>query len=305
MTDDTLTVPDFAETDATLNELFSEVTKWESPLAGGERLDVGGQALDSLRQTRVIFGNPRANLMALTADQLHGSGLELTSIQREQLEGNYDFYYMTITVDMQPKPGAHFQSLACKLDFGPKGADEPIVQAIFPKTDWKSVMEWGGGMKLGLDADLKWKVGVDASALSQLSEQAPELSANLENKNEMKSYIVLHDFSYDLGRFEIVAFGEDNSECYWYIQNADLQQVLTVRFGVVFKVPKGTNSITLEGLAWAEPSMHWLVEHVRNVFADLSEKLQTLLRRRETAGKALSRGARERWTLELLGKTAV
>ncbi|MBK8987470.1 MAG: hypothetical protein IPM39_15565 [Chloroflexi bacterium] len=301
MIDETPTPPDLTGSEATLDKLFTEVTKWEGTLAGGEHLDVGGEALDSLRKTRVLFGNPRANLVALTPDQLHGSGLELTSIQKDQFAGKYDFYYLTITVDMQPRPGAHFKSLTCKLSFGPKGQEEPIVQSIFPQTNWKSVMEWGGGMTLGLDADLKWKVGVDATKLSELSGQMPELKANLENKNEMKSHIVLRDFSYDLGRFEIAAFGEDNSECYWYIQNADLQKVLTVKFGVVFKVPKGTKSVTLEGLAWAEPSMHWLIEHVRNVFADLSEKLQNLLRRREDASKDLSRGAREMWTLELPG----
>lgn len=301
MIDETPTPPDLTGSEATLDKLFAEVTKWEGSLAGGEKLDVGGQALDSLRQTKVQFGNPYTNLVALTAEQLHGSGIELTSIQKEQLEGKYDFYYMTITVDMQPKPGAHFKSLTCKLNFGPKGPDEPIVQAIFPQTNWKNVMEFGGGMNLGLDADLKWKVGVDASKLSALVEGAPELSANLENKNDMKSHIVLHDFSYDLGRFEIAAFGEDNSECYWHIQDADLQKVLTIKFSVVFKVPKGTKSVTLEGLAWAEPSMSWLTAQVRNVFADLAEKLQALFRRREEAGKELSRGAAERWTLNLPG----
>jgi hypothetical protein len=291
--------PNFQESDALLDELFADVSKWEGTLAGGQKLDVGAQALDSLRKTKIQFGNPRANLVALTANKLHDSGLELTSIQKEQLEGDYNYYYMTITVDMQPAPGAHFKSLICQLNFGPKGPDEPIVVSIFPQTSWEKVMEFGGGMSLGLDADLKWKVGVDAAKLSELAEDAPELKAELENKNEMNSFIVLPDFSYDLGRFDIAAFGEDNSECYWYIQEADLQKMLTMKFSVVFKVLKETESITLNGLAWAEPSMSWLTENVRNVFRDLAEKLQNLFRRREDASRELAKGAAEEWTIEL------
>lgn len=296
--------PDLEANASLVDELFTDVTKWEGSLAGGQKLDEGGAALHKLKETKVQFGNPRANLVPITADELHGSGIELNSIQKQQLENTYDFYFITITVDMRPVPGAQFKALACELNFGPKGADEPIVQAIFPKTAWKNVMTFGGGMNLGLDGDLNWKVGVDSSKLSDLSDKAPELSANLENINEMKSHIVLKDFSYDLGRFDIAASGEDNSECYWYIQNAELQQILTTKFSVVFKVPKGTKEVTLTGKAWAEPSMSWLTANVRNVFGDLAEKFQNLFRRREEAASDLAQGAAETWKLPLPGAGA-
>ncbi|MAT95703.1 MAG: hypothetical protein CL608_00935 [Anaerolineaceae bacterium] len=296
---DQIKSPDLQANESLLEELFSDVKKWEGSLAGGEKLDEGGAALHSLKETKVQFGNPRANLVAITAEQLHGSGIELSSIQKQQLESTHDFYFMTMTVDMRPQPGSHFSALACELDFGPKGANEPIVQSIFPQTSWKNVMSFGGGMNLGLDADLNWKVGVDASKLSELTDKAPELSANLENKNDMKSHIVLQDFSYDLGRFDIAAYGKDNSECYWYIQNADLQQTLTIKFSVVFKVPTGTEEFTLTGKAWAEPSMSWLTANVRNVFGSLAEKFQNLFRRRDDAASDLARGAAEKWTLPL------
>lgn len=296
---DQLNSPDLQANESLLDELFSDVTKWEGSLAGGQKLDEGGAALHSLKETKVQFGNPRSNLVALTAEQMHGSGIELSSIQQQQLGSTHEYYFMTMTVDMRPQPGAHFSALACELDFGPKGADEPIVQSIFPQTSWKNVMTFGGGMNLGLDADLNWKVGVDASKLSELTDKAPELSANLENKNDMKSHIVLHDFSYDLGRFDIAAYGQDNSECYWYIQDADLQQMVTVKFSMVFKVPAGTEEITLTGKAWAEPSMSWLTANVRNVFGDLADKFKNLFRRKDEAASDLARGAAETWTLTL------
>jgi hypothetical protein len=290
--------PDLETADALVSELVEAVSILEAVKKSPADTIT---ALNSLRETKVLFGNPRSNLVAITADQLHGSGIELSSIQRQQLEGQFDFYFMTITVNMRPRPGARFSALATELNFGPKGEDEPIVQAIFPQTSWKNVLSFGGGMNLGLDANLNWKVGVDTSRLSQLIEKAPELQANLENKNEMKSFIVLRDFAYDLGRFDIAAYGEDNSECYWYIQNSDLQQTLTVRFSTVFKVPTGTEEITLQGLAWAEPSMNWLTGQISNVAGLLSEKLQGLLHvgRWDRSARELARGAQESWTLKL------
>ena len=291
--------PDFQNSDALLDELFADVTKWEGSLAGGQKLKVGGSALDNLKQTKVQFGNPKDNLMAITEAILHNSGLAVTSIRKQQMQTDYDFYYMTLTVDMRPKPGAVFKSLTCELNFGPKGADEPIVQTIFPSTKWHDVMEFGGGMSLALDGNLDWQVGVDASQVANVTGLPADVKAGVVNKNEMKSFIVMPDFSYSLGRFDIAAAGEGNSECYWHIEDVDLQKSISFKFGIVFKVPKGTESITLTGLAWAEPNMSWLTANVKNVFRDLSEKLQNLLRKREDASKELAKGAAEEWTLKL------
>ncbi len=285
--------PDLQQADNLLDELYGA-----SHLAGGQSLDITDR-IDSLKQTKVQFGNPRDNLIALTEEELHDSGLELNSIRKQQIQNEYDFYYMTITVDLRPQPGAHFQSLACELDFGPKGEHEPIVQTIFPQNKWKDVMAFGGGMRLGLDGNLDWNVGVDATKMAALLNLPAAVKAGLDNKNEMKSYIVLNDFSYDLGKFEIAAYGDGNSECYWYIQDADLQQSLSTKFGVVFKVKKGTTSITLKGMAWAEPKVSWFTANMGNVIERLSEGFKKLFNRPDALAQKLSRGAGEEWVITL------
>ncbi|MFO7682722.1 MAG: hypothetical protein R6X34_22015 [Chloroflexota bacterium] len=293
------TAPDFDQSNTLIDELFADVTKWEGSLAGGQKLKVGGSALDSLKETKVQFGNPKDNLIAITEAALHNSGLAVTSIRKQQMDTDYDFYYLTLTVDMRPKPGAVFKSLTCELNFGPKGPDEPIVQAIFPSSKWHDVMQFGGGMSLALDGNLDWQVGVDASQIANVTGLPADVKAGVVNKNEMNSFIVMPDFSYSLGRFDIAASGEGNSECYWHIEDPDLQKSVSFKFGVVFKVPKETESITLIGLAWAEPNMSWLTANIKNVFRDLSEKLQNILRKRDDASKELAKGAAEEWVLKL------
>jgi hypothetical protein len=298
MSNETISDPNFEDADALLADLLADVTKWEGSLAGGTQRTVGAAAVASLMETRLSFGNPRSNLIALTEESFTKAGVEPNFIH-EQQHSSHDFYYMTINVNLQPKPGAQFRSLVCKLNFGPKGADEPIVETIFPDSKWREVMNFGGGLNLGLDSNLEWNVGVDAGQAAALAGLPGDLQASVSNKNEMKSFIVMPDYRYELGRFDVAAFGAGNSECYWYIQDPDLQKTLSVPFGMVFKVPKGTESITLDGIAWAEPKMSWLVENVRNVFGDLTDRLKSLLRRKDDAASQFARGAAEEWTLTL------
>jgi ABC-type uncharacterized transport system auxiliary subunit len=68
---------------------------------------------------------------------------------------------------------------------------------------------------------------------------------------------------------------------------------------VVFKVPKGTESIYLKGIAWAEPNMNWLTADVRDVFSELSERFKNLLRRKDEAAIQLARIANKKWSLIL------
>ena len=128
------------------------------------------------------------------------------------------------------------------------------------------------------------------------------MKANIANKGGLSAFIAAPDFKYKLGRAEIVATGEGNSECFWRIENPDLQEAQTAQFGIVFKVPKGTASIELSGLVAAEPNMNWLVANLRDVFEELSEKLQRLLGREDDDRRGPERlpiGDHEKWELLL------
>ncbi len=291
--------PDLKESSELLDDLFADVKKWEGTLAGGTQLDVGAAAVDSLRQTQVSFGNPRTDLVALTPELFEELGVELNAVQKRLMQDRFDFYYVTVNVNMRSKPGALFKSLYCELDFGPKGPDEPIVHALFPQSEWRPVMNWGGGMSLGLNGDLTWSAGLDATGPISVPGMPAELKANVANKHDLKAFITIPDYAYQVGRFDIAASGEGGATCYWHIQDPDLQKILTVQFAIVFKVPKGVKSFTLHGTAWTEPNMNWLIANVRDVFSDLKVRLQSLLRRKGDAADKFAQGAAETWTLDL------
>lgn len=297
--DETISTPDLSEADALLAELFAEVKQWEGSLAGGTELTMGAAAVADLLETRVSFGNPRANLIALTQETFAQAGVDLNFVVQQQMQQSHDFYYMTITVNMQPRPGAQFRALWCKLDLGPKGPEEPIIERIFPESKWREVLNFGGGISLGLNGNLEWGVGVDATKAAEIARLPGELQASVANKNDLNAFIVMPDFHYEMGRFDVAAFGPGHSQCYWHIQEPDLQRTLSVQFGMVFKVPKGTDAITLQGATWVEPKMSWLTENVRNVFGDLSDRLKRLLRRRDETADKFARGVAEAWQLSL------
>ena len=79
-----------------------------------------------------------------------------------------------------------------------------------------------------------------------------------------------------------------------------MQKIGTAKFGIVFKVPKGTESIRLLGTAWAEPDINWLTEDIRDVFGDLSDRLKQLLRQKNQVASRFARGTDcKEWPLTL------
>jgi len=300
MTDE-LSPPNLQEADTLLSDLFQEVQKWEGTLAGGKKLGIGAEAVDSLFQSKVSFGNPRDRLVQLTENTFKNSGTELNDIYKQQMQEQFDFYYMTHTVDLRPERAAKFWRLTCELDFLPKGSDEPIVQSIFPTQQWRSVLSLGIGMDVGLNANLDWNLGVDSSQLPQLLESLPgELKANVSNKDDFNAFLVVPTYRYELGHPEILTNGEGSSTCYWRIDAQELQKIGTAKFAIVFKVPKGTESIILRGIAWAEPDINWLTANIRDVFGDLSDRFKQLLRQKNKEASRFARGCEaETWTLTL------
>lgn len=299
MTDE-LSSPNLQEAEALLSELFQEVQRWEGTLAGGTKLGRGAEAVESLRQSKVSFGNPRDRLVRLAEDTFKNSGTELNEIYRQQMREQFDFYYLTLTVDLRPGRAAKFWRLTCELDFKPKGSGEPIVQSLFPTQQWRSVMSFGVGMELGLNGNLDWTMGVDGSQLDNFLQVVPaELRANVGSKDDFKAFLAIPAYRYELGHPEILTNGEGNSTCYWRIQDSDLQKIGTAKFAIVFKVPKKTKSISLEGKVWAEPDLNLLTADIRDVFGDLSDRLKQLLRQKNQEASRFARGDAEEWVLTL------
>lgn len=281
-----------------LEELFQEVAAGEASKSGGTNLKVGAIALQQLRETKITFGNPHDNLIQLTEPLFREIGVELSQIHRQQMENRFDFYYMTLTVSMQPAPGAEFSKIECALDYSPKGKDEPIIQTIFPKSEWREMFKLGADINVGLNGNLDWVAGIDIP----LEELSGNLKAKVVNNNDLKAFVAIPKYFFELGRADIAAMGEGNSECFWRIEHPELKKVQTSRFGVVFKVPKNTKTITLKGVVAVEPNFNWLTANLKYVFEALSQKLKDFLLlqdEKRTGKQRLPIGDHEKWTLTL------
>lgn len=80
-----------------LEELYAEVKRKVGYLGEGQVVHPGLEALEKLRQTTVLFGDPYNYLHQLTPEMFEALNLLLDPIQRQQLAGSYEFYYMTLT----------------------------------------------------------------------------------------------------------------------------------------------------------------------------------------------------------------
>ncbi len=280
-----------------LDGLFEAVKIEESVLSGGVKLGMGAEAVDGSRQTKIIFGNPRNNFIRLTPQLFKQVGLELAPIHRRQMKDGFDFYYMTLAVTMQPARGACFSRLECKLDYGPKGSDEPIIQNLFPQSVWKEYLQFGYNMNLGLDGNLAWKAGVNAAQLEKLENLSADLKADIGVNNAIKVLAVIPNYSYSLGKTEITAAGEGDSSCFWRIETPDLAKGGKMEFGIVLKAPKTVSSIELTGVILAKPDMQWLTANLSDVFEALNDKLKAFILRKGQNQPLIS--DHERWEIEI------
>lgn len=293
---------DISDAQTLLTELFTEVKAQEGTLAGGTKLGIGATALQELRETKVRFGDPRNDLIRLTPALFKDIGVNVTERMKLQMQKQFDFYYMTLTVSMRAGDDVQFKQMECRLQFGPQDAKEPIIHAIFPTSKWREILKGGLGVNLALNGDLDWSVGVDVTALANAMNLPGEVKANIDSKNSLRAFITIPDYSFDLGKYEISAGGEGNTECFWSIAKPELQKSHQVKFGVVFKVPKGTTLVDLIGLVVIEPSIRWLATKIRHVFEYLNETDQALIQRKDEERKGKERlpiGDHEQWTLTL------
>jgi hypothetical protein len=287
-----------------LDQLLTEVESLEQNLGVKGPEKPGTQAIQNFRLTEIRLGDPRDRLTHLTPQLFEGLGFQLDLITQDQMKKRFHFYYMTLSVSLQATGGVQFSELSSALDLGPKGKKQPIVASIFPTSEWKDVIGFGGGMKIGLDGSLAFKAGVDLTPAMKtaLAALAPEAQAKIGSENQMKAFIEMPDFSYKSGRSEIVATGPGDSRCSWEITKPSIKQLHTLQFGLVFKVPQTVRKIDLVGEAAAEISYPWLVAQLDQVWDRLGDAFKRILASPDAERKEAERlrlHPTENWTLDL------
>lgn len=298
MSDDFLTPEIVRENEQTLDELYNEVSAYQGTLAGGEKIDLAEKpnALLAFKQTQVSFGNPYDRLVKLTPALFEGTGGKLDDVLTSQMQTSYDFYYMTLNVSMRPQEDVQFSRVECQLNFSIDGKDSVIVQTLFPSSEWKEVIQWGGEVNLGVTGSLGFDLGVSVDKTTL----PVQVQAKVKNSNELNSFIAVPKFTFSMGRSDIEATGEGNSFAFWRIRKPELKQTQTAKFGVIFKVPKGSTTLGLEAIAAVAPSIPWLTANLSSVIRFLSAPFKALFTKPEAEQeKSLSKVASEKWVLNL------
>lgn len=290
--------PNLDETSRLINDLFEEIKSQESELAGGEaqELQRGETAVQRLKETTVQFSDPRGRLIPLTLEGFEAKGITL-DYEVQQLMKQYDFYSMVVSVELRTQPSVIVSRLECQLDFRAKDNQTPIIHRLIPDSKWQSIVNAGVSLNLGLDANLEVEAGVDSSELTKIA-NLPDygtLQAKVGTKDKFNAFIILDGLNYNLGKFTLVAQGEDNSQCNWRMERPEIKDKSTVKFDVVFKVPKGWKSIDLIGNVWIEPSIDWLNGELVDVIGALPPYLKDLFGSKEKASKSFAVGIKEEW----------
>jgi hypothetical protein len=299
---DWISPQDLQETQHWLDKVFTEVSEQEGTLAGGNKLGIGAKAIQELRATKVYFGDPRNEMIQLNPRLLNDIGIQVTALIKHQMQKQFNFYYMTLTVSMRTGKGVQFKQLKCNMEFGSGESESPIIHAIFPTSKRKDILYGEIGMHLGGEATFEGSAELDATALLNAASIPGQVRVKVASRNTVKAFLTIPGYSFNLSQKEITAMGEGSPECYWSFEKPVLRGSAQVKFGVIFKVPKDATSATLTGLVVVEPDTRWLANSIRHVFGYLSASDQELIQRSEEERQGKERipiGDHEQWSLTL------
>lgn len=290
-----LTASDLATASELWDALIHEVNALDAHLSGGKEEPLTVKRLRELRTSRLGFGDPQNdNLRRLHSSDFETLGSADGEKIRRQMFHSHDFYAMSLNVNLIPAPGAQLRELECHLDLGPPSS-RPLVESIQPAEEWREVLSWGAGLNVKIDPDLKLSLALRA-------QQTPEqiLPVHLATRAKASGIIVVNDYRFSLGRFDIIAVGPGSNFARWRITKPELARTTTFPFVVVFKVPQGIRQLELTGTAAAFPSFQYLTQQVSHVFEHLSQRFRDLFSQAGQQGaNRLPLGIVESWTLQL------
>lgn len=287
-----------------IEELFNEVKTLEEPQGPAQRsLGRGGKALNALKEIKTEFGDPNNDLVAIK-ENLFIEKFSLNDIQKKKMQ-EYDFYYMTLNFNMHPGDSnieIEFSRLICQLDFEllDKNKGKPIIHSMLPKSEWRDILSLDREIKLSINGDLEWELGIDSSD-GKLDNLPGKIRTQLSNKNNLNANFSVPSYKYSLKKAIINASGEGSDWCRWKFENVKIKDTGTIKFGLVFKVPRGIKKIKFRGIAKVEPKRAWLISNISDITRALSDKFRELLNRNNVKkfNNEVFVGDHKEWTLNL------
>lgn len=288
----------FQNASQTIDEIYNVVVEQEATYASKGVSGKGTNFIEGLKQTKVSLGNPKDEIVRLSAQEATVSGNE---ILKKKFQGK-KIYYLSLSVSLRSGNGAQFSRVWCELDFSQKKGQEVIIQRVFPTPEWKTVITYGASLKLALDSMLRWVVALSGSSPAQKQGLPADVTANLVNEDAMSAFIQVHPYLFEMGRAEIVATGTGADVAFWNISKPDLRKAQTAKFIVVFTVPQETKKVRLVASVAAEPDFPLFVANLRDVWEFLDKKFQILLKKldgQRTPDERLPIGDQNEWEIEL------
>lgn len=156
----------------------------------------------------------------------------------------HNFYQMRVPVILRPIVGWGFWRLQCAVRF--TAEQHPQTHDIYPEHRWHEVLKAEGNLNIGLDAGLRFNVGLDETELvyANLSGQA---AAHGGLAAAGDGNVVVNLFNVIVQRPIIDTRGEDTNEASWFIEGYKYVQEGEPYLGVVLRVPKDVDRLQAYG----------------------------------------------------------
>lgn len=195
---------------------------------------------------------------------------------------DYRFLQVTVPITLFPKAGWAFTRLECWIEFcqdETNNQNKPIIYDLFPEDQWKDILSFTDGFKLGIDAGMHFKAQSEKLSLNT-EEFNGEASGGFGIDSGINSKLVVGPFLYNIRRPIVMARGRLNVQAFWrldgngYVGNED------VLLGLILMVPKNRRKeINAIGELRAYHDFQtWSADLIRDWGANLTEVIKSFFK---------------------------
>ncbi len=279
------------ETEQLLEEAIASAHRWEADLGDEETQGKAEETFRALREGQLKMDNPEAFLQRLNPEDFKQQQIDV-----KMADENGDvIYLLKIPVLLLPERGAEYRLLESQFIFNVETEDGAVgIKNIFPRPEWKPVLQLGGELDLGLDSELNW-----GAELEKIDIELPKFEGELEgcvsSKNKLTGFLQVMPFKYGWG-YKTIEAQFTTATAVWRLDSADtIREQQQVQFVILFKTPKDVTRVTVEAAAQAEPSFSWLTAQIRYVFERLPDAIKQIINQE----KGLPLQTFQTWTFNL------
>lgn len=217
------------------------------------------QVLEDLIDGTLSFGNPEHTLKKLD----HNTFTDLGTDER------WKYYLVQVPVAVNISKRIKVEEFQLKVQLDSEQSVSTLK--LFPTTRWKSLVEAGTKVDLGLDAKANFTVSA-----TQVADLGIPVDASLVSQNTGNVFLKIGNLGFQVKHYDIKTGGNGHSFAQWIFREPNTVES-ELQAGLILQMGATSKKLSLDCLAYLKPQQQWFMNLFNRYFEWLSPKSKDMV----------------------------